>query len=136
MIQDGDIGALDGRLLDDHERRVGGLGSHPGGMQRRFDARSKADLSVTADHAAEAVILEAWPRVPGWRSSEEAATAALPADLPGSFVLVDPRRTRELLAGRDEFTVNIGSDRRSSASRHRRHSGARGIGWRGSRSRR
>ena len=114
MIQDGDIGALDGRLLDELTTIVSAaaaaiLAARAGPL----DARSKADFSpvTAADHAAEAVILEGLARVlPGMAVvSEEAAAAALPAGLPGSFVLVDPLDgTRELLAGRDEFTVNIG----------------------------
>jgi len=40
--------------------------------------------------------------------SEEAVGRALPDRIPGSFVLVDPLDgTRELLAGRDEFTINV-----------------------------
>jgi 3'(2'), 5'-bisphosphate nucleotidase len=77
-----------------------------------LDPRSKADLSpvTAADHAAEAVILRGLarilPDVPV--VSEEAAGNALPANLPDSFILVDPLDgTRELLAGRDEFTVNV-----------------------------
>jgi 3'(2'), 5'-bisphosphate nucleotidase len=114
VIQDGDIGILDGRLLDDLTTVVSAaaaaiLAARAGPL----DARSKADFSpvTAADHAAEAVILEGLARVlPGMAVvSEEAAATALPADLPGSFVLVDPLDgTRELLAGRDEFTVNIG----------------------------
>src|SRR6476660_6930557 len=40
--------------------------------------------------------------------AEESANATAPADLTGSFVIVDPLDgTREFLAGRDEFTVNL-----------------------------
>jgi 3'(2'), 5'-bisphosphate nucleotidase len=40
--------------------------------------------------------------------SEEAAGRALPARIPDSFVLVDPLDgTRELVAGREEFTINL-----------------------------
>jgi 3'(2'), 5'-bisphosphate nucleotidase len=72
----------------------------------------KADSSpVTAcDHAAEAAILEGLAEVlPGVAVvSEEAAGTAPPASLPDSFLLVDPLDgTRELVAGRDEFTVNV-----------------------------
>jgi 3'(2'), 5'-bisphosphate nucleotidase len=66
---------------------------------------------VTAcDHAAEAVILEALARLlPGTCIvSEEAVGRALPQRIPDSFVLVDPLDgTRELVAGRDEFTINL-----------------------------
>lgn len=71
--------------------------------------RMKADQSpvTAADQAAEAVILaglrDLLPGVPV--VSEEAGG---PAALGDSFVLVDPLDgTREFLAGRDEFTVNI-----------------------------
>jgi 3'(2'), 5'-bisphosphate nucleotidase len=77
-----------------------------------LDARSKPDLSpvTAADHAAEAVILEGLarllPDVPV--VSEEAAGRAPPARLPDTFILVDPLDgTREYVAGRDEFTVNV-----------------------------
>src|SRR5258708_23879574 len=71
-----------------------------------------ADFSTgTADdHAAEALILEGLARLlPGMCVvSEEAAGCAPPDRIPGSFVLVDPLDgTRELLAGRDEFTINV-----------------------------
>jgi 3'(2'), 5'-bisphosphate nucleotidase len=79
---------------------------------RSLDARLKADQSpvTAADHAAEAVILEGLARVlPGMAVvSEEAVGRAPAASLSDSFVLVDPLDgTRELLAGRDEFTVNV-----------------------------
>lgn len=77
-----------------------------------LDARTKPDLTpvTAADHAAEAVILDALGRLlPGTCVvSEEAAGHAPPDRLPDIFVLVDPLDgTRELLAGRDEFTVNV-----------------------------
>ena len=73
---------------------------------------TKPDLSpsTTADQAAEAVILEGLAReLPGVQVvSEEAAGRAPPSELASRFVLVDPLDgTRELLAGRDEFTVNL-----------------------------
>src|SRR5262249_38517640 len=77
-----------------------------------LEVRAKADLSpvTAADHAAEALILEGLARLlPGMCVvSEEAAGCAPPERIPGSFVLVDPLDgTRELLAGRDEFTINV-----------------------------
>jgi 3'(2'), 5'-bisphosphate nucleotidase len=76
--------------------------------------RTKPDLSpvTTADEGAEAVLLEGLARVlPGVPVvSEEAGGAAA-----SCFVLVDPLDgTRELLAGRNEFTVNLAlvTDRR------------------------
>jgi 3'(2'), 5'-bisphosphate nucleotidase len=74
--------------------------------------RVKADLSpvTAADEAAQHVILEGLSRLlPGTPVvSEEMGlpTSAVPSD--AAFVLVDPvDGTREFLAGRDEFTVNI-----------------------------
>jgi len=75
-----------------------------------LDPRLKADQSpvTAADEAAEAVILEGLERLlPGVAVvSEEAAVR--PTALPSCFVLVDALDgTREFLAGRPEFTVNI-----------------------------
>jgi len=72
--------------------------------------RHKADRSpvTAADEAAEAVILEGLAQVlPGVPvvSEEAGATAELKGD---AYFLVDPLDgTRELVAGRDEFCVNI-----------------------------
>jgi 3'(2'), 5'-bisphosphate nucleotidase len=73
---------------------------------RRKDDRSPVSV---ADEAANAVILEGLshllPGVPV--VSEEAHTTR--SALPAGFILVDPLDgTREFLAGRDEFTVNVG----------------------------
>lgn len=74
--------------------------------------RLKPDQSpvTTADEASEAVILQGLarilPKVPV--VAEESADAVASADLTDSFVIVDPLDgTREFLAGRDEFTVNL-----------------------------
>jgi 3'(2'), 5'-bisphosphate nucleotidase len=77
-----------------------------------LDLRTKADRTpvTAADHAAEAIILDAVAQLlPGIPTvSEEAVQAAPPAGLAGDFVLVDPLDgTREFIAGRDEFTVNV-----------------------------
>ncbi len=77
-----------------------------------LDPRTKSDQSpvTAADEAAEAVILAGLARVlPGVPVvSEEAAGSAPPALLGDRFILVDPLDgTRELLAGRDEFTINV-----------------------------
>lgn len=75
-------------------------------------ARQKSDLSpvTAADEAAEAVILEGLAEVaPGLAvvSEEAAAQGHVPA-IGADFILVDPLDgTREFLAGRDEFTVNL-----------------------------
>jgi 3'(2'), 5'-bisphosphate nucleotidase len=110
---DDDIIAVDGRLLDELTTIVSAaaaaiLAARAGSLE----VRTKADLSpvTAADHAAEAVILEGLARVlPGvCVVSEEAVGRALPERIPGSFVLVDPLDgTRELVAGRDEFTINV-----------------------------
>jgi 3'(2'), 5'-bisphosphate nucleotidase len=75
-----------------------------------LDPRAKADLSpvTAADHAAEAVLIEGLARVlPGVSIISEEMTA-LPERLSDTFILVDPLDgTRELLAGRTEFTVNV-----------------------------
>src|SRR5262245_57649716 len=73
--------------------------------------RAKADASpvTAADEASEAVILDGLRRtLPGVAVVSEEAGA--PADLTGdTFALVDPLDgTRELIAGRDQFCVNLG----------------------------
>lgn len=65
---------------------------------------------TAADVASEATILEGLagllPEVPV--ISEEMASAKAPPALDGSFFVVDPLDgTREFIAGRDEFTVNL-----------------------------
>jgi 3'(2'), 5'-bisphosphate nucleotidase len=74
--------------------------------------REKADRSpvTNADKAAERMILEGLARLlPGVTViSEEAAGHRGPENLGRRFLLVDPLDgTSELLAGRDEYTVNI-----------------------------
>src|SRR5262245_26159491 len=73
--------------------------------------RLKADQSpvTAADEASEAVILrglaQILPNVPVIAEESVDATAS---DFRGSFIIVDPLDgTREFLAGRDEFTVNL-----------------------------
>jgi 3'(2'), 5'-bisphosphate nucleotidase len=110
---DDDITAADAELLDELTTIVSTaaaaiLAARAGSL----DTRTKADLSpvTAADHAAEAVILEGLARLlPGvCVVSEEAAGRAPPDSISGSFILVDPLDgTRELIAGRDEFTVNV-----------------------------
>ena len=74
--------------------------------------RLKPDQSpvTAADEASETVILQGLtqilPKMPV--VAEELASASAPANLTGSFVIVDPLDgTREFLAGRDEFTINL-----------------------------
>jgi 3'(2'), 5'-bisphosphate nucleotidase len=84
-------------------------------MDRRragISVRGKADASpvTDADMASEAIILEGLARVlPGIAVvSEEAEALNLTRHVPETFILVDPLDgTREFVAGRDEFTVNI-----------------------------
>jgi len=74
--------------------------------------RLKPDRSpvTTADEASEAVILQGLARILPKMPvvAEESADAVASANLTDSFVIVDPLDgTREFLAGRDEFTVNL-----------------------------
>ena len=82
------------------------------GRAGALDMRTKPESSpvTAADHAAEAVILAGLAReLPGVPVvSEEAAGQAPPTHLADTFILVDPLDgTREFIAGRDEFTVNL-----------------------------
>ena len=72
----------------------------------------KSDRSpvTAADEASEAAILEGLARLlPGVPVvSEEMSGRQAPPKLDGSFILVDPLDgTREFIAGRDEYTVNV-----------------------------
>ena len=77
------------------------------------DVRTKADGSpvTAADEAAEAVICAGLQRlVPALPiiSEEQAARQKPTAIVRGSYFLVDPLDgTREFIAGRDEYTINI-----------------------------
>ncbi|MFL6796209.1 MAG: 3'(2'),5'-bisphosphate nucleotidase CysQ [Xanthobacteraceae bacterium] len=78
----------------------------------RLAVHAKPDDSpvTAADCAAEAAILEGIAGLlPGVSIvSEEAAGHAAPQALSAQFFLVDPLDgTRELVAGRDEFTINV-----------------------------
>ncbi len=77
------------------------------------ERRLKDDQSpvTAADEAAEAVIVDGVSRLlPGITViAEESIGRAAGASLEPSFIVVDPLDgTREFLAGRDEFTVNVG----------------------------
>jgi 3'(2'), 5'-bisphosphate nucleotidase len=100
-----------------------------------LDTRTKSDLSpvTAADEAAEALILEGVARVlPGLPIvSEEAAYRGRPDTLDGDFVLVDPvDGTRELVEGRDEFTINVAVVRGSRPILGIIAAPARGLLWR------
>ncbi len=76
------------------------------------NAREKSDATpvTDADHAAEEIILAGLSKIlPGIPVvSEEDQVRAATLQVPPAFVLVDPLDgTREFIAGRDEFTVNI-----------------------------
>jgi len=75
------------------------------------ERRVKADQSpvTAADEASEAVILAGLARlIPGLPVVAEESVGQAPADLGESFACVDPLDgTKEFIAGRDEFTVNL-----------------------------
>jgi 3'(2'), 5'-bisphosphate nucleotidase len=99
--------------------------------------RIKTDLTpvTAADEASEALIVaglaELLPGVPVI-AEEEAAARRLPASIEPSFVIVDPLDgTREFLAGRDEFTVNVGIVTNGVPIAGLIAAPARGLLWRG-----
>jgi 3'(2'), 5'-bisphosphate nucleotidase len=77
---------------------------------RKVTVHTKSDESpvTAADEAAHAVIVSGLSRMlPAIPVVSEEASGE-PADLSGNFILVDPLDgTREFIAGRDEYTVNI-----------------------------
>jgi 3'(2'), 5'-bisphosphate nucleotidase len=101
------------RLLGDLTRIVARASSVIRGISpAAAAAQLKPDQSpvTAADVASEAAILEGLARLlPGVPVlSEEMASAKAPPALNGSFFVVDPLDgTREFIAGRDEFTVNL-----------------------------
>jgi 3'(2'), 5'-bisphosphate nucleotidase len=107
-ILDAGTGILDA-LTDVVSRAAAAiLAARAGGI----DARAKADMSpvTVCDEASEAIILEGLARLlPGLPVISEEAIGHAPTTVPGSrFALVDPLDgTRELVAGRDEFCVNV-----------------------------
>jgi 3'(2'), 5'-bisphosphate nucleotidase len=103
---------------------------------RPLRPRAKSDQSpvCAADEAAEAVILDGLARLlPGvCVVSEEAAARSSPGSLPSIFVLVDPLDgTRDFLAGRDEFTVNVAIVESGRVTLGIVGAPARGTLWRG-----
>lgn len=113
MIADRGFRDFNVRLLDELSSIVSAAGAAIlATCKGPLDIRTKADASpvTAADHAAETVVLEGLGRVlPDVAVvSEEAVTNSPRSDLSGTFVLVDPLDgTREFIAGRDEFTVNV-----------------------------
>ncbi len=83
------------------------------GLAAEADRRTKADGSpvTAADEAAEAIICAGLQRLVSGVPiiSEEQAAAERPTGIErGSYFLVDPLDgTREFIAGRDEYTINI-----------------------------
>jgi 3'(2'), 5'-bisphosphate nucleotidase len=136
MPADDDIMAADG-LLDELTSIVSAaaaaiIAARAGSL----DTRTKADLTpvTAADHAAEAVILEGLARLlpDTCVVSEEAVGHALPDRIPDRFVLVDPLDgTRELVAGRDEFTINLAIVDRGRPRLGIVAAPAQGLLWRG-----
>jgi 3'(2'), 5'-bisphosphate nucleotidase len=137
VIASGETRAFNTRLLDELSSIVSAAGAAIlAARDASLQVRAKADRSpvTAADHASEAVMLEGIFRVlPGISVvSEEAVASSPPSSLSGTFVLVDPLDgTRELIAGRDEFTINV-----AVVSGGRPQLGivaapARGLLWRG-----
>jgi 3'(2'), 5'-bisphosphate nucleotidase len=97
--------------------------------------RSKSDLTPVseADEAAEAVILKGLSQLlPGVAVVSEESLASAPAAIGASLMLVDPLDgTKEFLAGRDEFTVNVAIVTHGVAIAGVIAAPAQGLLWRG-----
>lgn len=137
MIADRAFRDFDVRLLDELSSIVSAAGAAILAICKGpLDIRTKADASpvTAADHAAETVVLEGLGRVlPNVAVvSEEAVTNSPPPELSRTFVLVDPLDgTREFIAGRDEFTVNLAVMQDGQPCLGIVASPARGALWRG-----
>jgi 3'(2'), 5'-bisphosphate nucleotidase len=102
-------------LMDELTRIVAHAAETILDLAGKADVRTKADGSpvTAADEAAEAVICEGLKRVaPGIAivSEEHAARERpeIPTGKGASYFLVDPLDgTREFIAGRDEYTINV-----------------------------
>jgi 3'(2'), 5'-bisphosphate nucleotidase len=96
---------------------IGDIASRAGAVilqiaaENRSSRRKKDDSPVTdADEAAESLVIGELQRlVPGVPIvAEEAAARRMPPRPRGEYFLVDPiDGTREFIAGRDEYTVNV-----------------------------
>jgi len=99
------------------------------------ERRLKPDQSpvTAADEASEAVILEGLARLlPGLAVVAEESVGLAPADLGTSFAIVDPLDgTKEFIAGRDEFTVNLAIATRGVPVVGIIAAPAQGLLWRG-----
>ena len=100
-------------------------------VERRF----KPDQSpvTAADEASEAIILDGLRRLlPGLPVVAEESVASAPADLGTSFASVDPLDgTKEFIAGRDEFTVNLAIVSHGTPIAGLIAAPAQGVLWRG-----
>jgi 3'(2'), 5'-bisphosphate nucleotidase len=100
-----------------------------------LNVRAKADDSpvTSADHASEAVMLEGMARLlPGVPVISEEAGWAQSNISNKTFVLIDPLDgTRELVAGRDEFTINLAIIENGRPQLGIIAAPARGLIWRG-----
>ena len=98
-------------------------------------AREKSDATpvTAADEASEAILLKGLARLlPGIDIVSEEAAARAPANPGETFVLVDPLDgTREILAGRDEYTVNVAVIHRGRPVAGLLAAPARALIWRG-----
>ena len=98
-----------------------------------IERRIKDDRSpvTAADEASEAIIVQGVARLlPGVTviAEESVGRSAPTASLAPSFVLVDPLDgTKEFLAGRDEFTVNLAIVTHGVADRRRDRRAQAGI---------
>jgi 3'(2'), 5'-bisphosphate nucleotidase len=99
------------------------------------ERRLKPDQSpvTAADEASEAIILDGLGRLlPGLAVVAEESVAGAPADLGTSFAIVDPLDgTKEFIAGRDEFTVNLAIATRGVPVVGIIAAPAQGLLWRG-----
>jgi 3'(2'), 5'-bisphosphate nucleotidase len=99
------------------------------------ERHTKKDLTpvTAADVASEALIVEGLARLlPGVPVIAEESVARAPARLPASYLIVDPLDgTKEFLAGRDEFTVNLAIVSEGSPIAGIIAAPAQGLLWRG-----
>ena len=97
--------------------------------------RYKPDQSpvTSADEASEAVILDGLTRlIPGLPVIAEESVGRAPAEVGKSVAVVDPLDgTKEFIAGRDEFTVNLAIVTRGAPVAGLIAAPAQGMLWRG-----
>jgi len=99
------------------------------------ERRIKPDQSpvTAADEASEAIILDGLAQlIPGLVVVAEESVGSAPADLGASVAIVDPLDgTKEFIAGRDEFTVNLAIATRGVPIAGVIAAPAQGLVWRG-----